>query len=74
MGVHIKGNMFVMKEPKTFHFDFDLHETFSKNLKHEIKLIIIRNESLAEQRIKIEIEGLLYKYKHGNNIHEYRKQ
>ena len=32
------------------------------------------NESLAENKIKNEIEQLLLKYKHGNNIHEYEKQ
>ena len=32
------------------------------------------NESLAENKIKNETEQLLLKYKHGNNIHKYRKQ
>ena len=41
-----------------------------------IKLIIIIkiNETLAGNKIKNEIEQLLLKYKHGNNIHEHRKQ
>ena len=32
------------------------------------------NESLTENKIKNKIEQLLSKYKHGNNIHEHRKQ
>ena len=32
------------------------------------------NKSLTENKIKNEIEQLLLKYKHGNNIHEHRKQ
>ena len=32
------------------------------------------NESLAETKIKDEIEQLLLKYKHGNNIREPGKQ
>ena len=41
-----------------------------------IKLITIIkiNETLAGNKIKNEIEQLLLKYKHGNNIHEHRKQ
>ena len=41
-----------------------------------IKLIIIIkiNETLAGNKIKNEIEQLLLKYKHGNNIHEHSKQ
>ena len=41
-----------------------------------IKLIIIIkiNGTLAGNKIKSEIEQLLLKYKHGNNIHEHRKQ
>ena len=45
-----------------------------KNLKHEIEFIIKYNESLAENRIKKEIEELLLNYKHGNNIHGHGKQ
>ena len=36
--------------------------------------IIKRNEFLAEHRIKNEIMQLLSKYKHGKDIHKYRKQ
>ena len=36
--------------------------------------IIKSNESLAENKIKKEIEQLLLEYKHGNDIHEHGKQ
>ena len=35
------------------------------------KAFIIIVESLAESKIKNNIEQLLSRYKHGNNIHEY---
>ena len=38
------------------------------------KFIIKSNECLAENEIENEIEWLLLKYKHGNNIHEHGKQ
>ena len=43
-------------------------------MKHGIEFIIKRNESLAENKIKYNIEQLLLKYKHGNNTNENRKQ
>ena len=45
-----------------------------ENLKHKIEFIIKRSEPLADKKIKIEIEQLLSKYKHVNDIHEHRKQ
>ena len=45
-----------------------------ENLKHDIEFIIKNNESLPENKIKNEIEQLLLKYKHGNDIHEHGKQ
>ena len=45
-----------------------------KNLKHGIKFIINRNESLSEHKIKNEVEQLVSKYKHGNNIQSHGKQ
>ena len=70
----IEDNMLVKREPKTFHFNFDLPKNVDKNLKHEIEFIIKRNESSAECKIKNEIEQLLVKCKHGDGIHEHRKQ
>ena len=64
--------MIVIRDRTTFDFDFDLPKDVDKNLKHEIEFIKKRNESLAENKIKIVIAILLYNYKHGNNIHEHR--
>ena len=70
----MEENMIVIRDPKTFYFDFDWPKNVDENLKHEIEFIIKSNESLAENKIKNEIEQLLLKYKHGNNIHEHGKQ
>ena len=59
----MEENMVVIREPRTF--DFDWPKNADENLKHIIK----SNESLAENKIKNEIEQLFSKYKHGNNIH-----
>ena len=66
--------MIVIRDPKTFYFNFDWPKYVDEYLKHEIEFIIKNNESLAESNIKIEIEQLLLKYKHGNGIHEHGKQ
>ena len=66
--------MIAIRDSKTFKFNFDLTEYVYENLKREIEFIIKSNESLAEIIIKNEIEQLLLKYKHGNNIHEHGKQ
>ena len=34
----------------------------------------IFSESLAQKRMKNKIEQLLWKYKHGNNVHEHENQ
>ena len=64
--------MIVIRDPKTFCFNDDWQKGADANLKHKIELIIKSNESLAKNKIKNETEQLLLKYKHGNNIHEYR--
>ena len=66
--------MIVIRDSKTFYLDFDWPEDVHEKLKHEIEFIIKINESLAKNKIKNETEQLLSKYKHGNNIHEHRKQ
>ena len=66
--------MIVIRNPEKFCFNFDWPRDVDENLKHEIEFITKSNESLAETNIKIKIEQLLTKYKHGNNIHELRKQ
>ena len=63
--------MVVIRKRRSFYFYFDLPKNVDRNLKHEI---IKSNASLAENKKKNEIEQLLYKYKHGNNTHENRKQ
>ena len=66
--------MVVIRETKTFYFDFDWPRNVNENLKHEIEFIIKSNELLAENKIKNEIEQLFFKRKHGNDIHKHRKQ
>ena len=66
--------MVVIKEPKTFYFDFDFPKNVDKNLKHEIEFTLKYNESYAKNKMQKEIEQLLSKYKHGNDSHEYGKQ
>ena len=70
----MEENMIVIRDPKTFCFNFDWPKYVDENLKHGIEFIIKSNESLAENKIKNEIEQLLLKYKRENNIHEHGKQ
>ena len=67
----MEGNMIVIRDPKTFYFGFDWPKYVDENLKHKN---VKSNESLAENKIKNEIEQLLSKYKNGTNIHEHEKQ
>ena len=50
----MEGNIFVIRDPKTFSSKFDWPKDADENLKHEvqftIKFIIKRNESLAEKK------------------------
>ena len=70
----MKENMIVIRAPKKMFFNFDWPKYVSENLKHETEFIIKSSESLAENKIKNEIEQLLLKYKHGNNSQEHGKQ
>ena len=70
----MEENMIVVRDRKTFSFDFDWPKDVDTNLKHGIEFIIKNNESLAKNKIKNKIEQLLSKYKHGHNIHEHGKQ
>ena len=65
--------MIVIRAPKKIFFNFEWPKYVSENLKDEIEFIIKTNESLAENKIKNEIEQLLLKYKHRNNSHEHGK-
>ena len=69
----MEENIIVIRDPKTFCFNFDWPKYVEENLKHEIEFIIKSNESLAEKKIN-ENEELLLEYKHGNNIHQHGKQ
>ena len=51
----MKENMIVIRNPKTFCFNFDWPKDVDENLKHE------RNDSLVENKIKNKIEQLLLK-------------
>ena len=68
----IKENkLVIIREPKTN--NFDLLKDVNTNLNHEINFIIKDNKFLAKHTTKNEGSQLFCKYKHGNNIHEYRK-
>ena len=68
----MEENMIVIRDPKTFSFDSDWPKDFDINLKRETEYIK-SYEYLAENKIKNEIEQLLSKCKHGNNIHGHGK-
>ena len=65
--------MVVIRKPENFYFYFNLPKDVDKNLKLDIEFIIKSTESLLENKMKNQIEQL-YKYKHGNDTHENRKQ
>ena len=65
--------MIVIRDPKIFCFHFDWPKDVDDSLKHKTELINT-NESLADNKMKNEIEQLLLKYKHVNDIHEHGKQ
>ena len=57
--------MTVIRDPKTFCFNFDKPSNVDQNLKHEIEFITKSNEALAENKTKNETN---------NYIHEHGKQ
>ena len=69
----MEENMIVIRDPKTFCFNFDCPKDVDDYLKHKIEFAIKINESLPQNKIKNVTEQSLLKNKHGNNIHEYRK-
>ena len=69
----MEENMIVIADPTTFYFHFDWMKDVDEILKHETEFIIKSKESLAQNKIENEIDQLLYKYKHGSNVHEHRK-
>ena len=52
----------------------DLPKNVGNNLQHKINIIIKLIEVLAEYTIQNEFDQLLFKYKHGNDIHKQKKQ
>ena len=66
--------MIVIRDPKTFCFNFDWPKDAGENMKYEIEAIRKSNKSLAENKIKNKTEQLLLKYKDGYNMQEQRKQ
>ena len=63
----------VIRDPKSFFFNFDWPKNVDENLKHKIEFIIKNNESLADNKRKNKVEQLLLKYKYGNDIHQDEK-
>ena len=57
----MEENTIVIRDPKTFYFDFHWPKNVDENLKHEIQFITKSNESLVEKKIKNKIEQLLSK-------------
>ena len=51
----MEENTIVIRDPKTFCFNFDLPKDVDENLKHEIEFIIKSNKPLAEILIKNKI-------------------
>ena len=66
----VEEYMIVIRDPKTFCYNFDFPKFVDENLMSEIEFIINGNESSAENKIKNKTEQLLLKYKNGNKIHE----
>ena len=54
-------NMILIRDPKIFCFNFDWPKYIDESLKHEIEFIIKSNESLADNKIKNDVEQLLLK-------------
>ena len=53
----MKENMIVIRDPKTFCFNSDFAKNVDDKLMHDIEFIIKSNGSLAENKIKNEIEN-----------------
>ena len=54
----MEQNMIVIRDFRTFCFDFNWPINLDENFKHEIKFVIKSNRSLAEIIIKNEMEQL----------------
>ena len=65
----MEEKMIMIRDPKLFCYNFNWPKNVDENLRYEIESIIKSNKYLAKNKIKFDIEKLLLKYKHGNNIH-----
>ena len=70
----MEKNVIVIRDPKNFCFNFDWLKHVDENLKQETEFISKSNKSLAENKIKNQIEQILLKCKHRSDIHEHGKQ
>ena len=52
----MEENLIAIRDLKTFCFNFDLPKDIDKNLKHEVEFILNSDKSLAQKKIKREIE------------------
>ena len=57
----MEENIIVIRDPKTFSFNFDLSKDVDENLRRETEFIIKSNESSVEIIMKNEIDLLLLK-------------
>ena len=53
----MEENMVVIRDPKTFWFNFDWPKYDDENLKHKIEFIIKNNESLVENEVKTRLKN-----------------
>ena len=53
----MEENMIVIRDPKSFCFNFDKPNDVDENLKHETEFIIKSNESLTENKIKTRLNN-----------------
>ena len=65
----MEEKMIMIRDPKLFCYNFNWPKNVDENLRHEIESIIKSNKYLTKNKIKYDIEKLLLKYKHRNNIH-----
>ena len=53
----MKEKIVVIRDPKTFYFDFDWLKDVDENSKHEIEFNIKNNKSLAENKVKTRLKN-----------------
>ena len=53
----MEDDIFIIREPKTFYFNFDQPKDLDKNLKYEIEFIIKCNESSAQNKLKMRLNN-----------------